>query len=359
MKIVLNFLVAVLLLLPGCSSPGEKKIIGIKIYDYHGNYDSLATAWNEIGINTAYVSEDLAGNRQFRTALKARNIKIYVIFPVFQDPEALKGDSTLASVTEKGKKAREDWVEFVCPSRKNYRLAKTTELHKLIRSDDPDGISLDFIRQFVYWEMIYPDRDAATIDRACYCDSCINGFLSQFHLNMPDTLGTTELKAEWIDGNCKAEWNNYRCGLITSIVMDLSSSAHAEKPDIKINFHAVPWREGDFGNAIIQVASQDLREVSRYVDYISPMCYSQMVKRDPGWIADVTGRMDKIAQGKILPSIQVIGYYNDMRYSTEDFSAAIDLALAEPSRGVIFFSWPLLASDPSRINAIKAVSGRK
>ena len=108
-----------------------------------------------------------------------RDISVFIIFPVFQNPELLKQDSSMFAITSKGLKAKDDWVEFVCPSRVTYRKTKVDELSGIIRSLDPDGISIDFIRQFVFWEMIWPDRDPETIDRACYCDSCLAGFTAQ------------------------------------------------------------------------------------------------------------------------------------------------------------------------------------
>ena len=284
----------------GCISHKPVKIIGIKIYDYKGDYEILAGKWSEMGINTAFVSETLAANDTFRQALRKRDISVFIIFPIFQNPEYLKKYSSMSAITSKGLKAKDDWVEFVCPSRVTYRKTKVDELSEMIRSLDPDGISIDFIRQFVFWEMIYPDRDPATIDRACYCDSCLAGFTEYTGVELPDTCKTTSGKAGWIDKNCPDPWNKYRCSLIKEIVEDLSVEARSVKPDIKLNFHAVPWREQDFDSAIVKVASQDLRMITQYVDYISPMCYSQMLRRDAEWIAGIVADMDK-KQGFLPP----------------------------------------------------------
>jgi hypothetical protein len=250
-------------------------------------------------------------------------------------------------------------VEFVCPSRLTYRTRKADELSEIVRSLEPDGISIDFIRQFVFWEMIYPDRDPATIDKTCYCDSCLAGFTEYIGVEFPDTCKTTAGKAGWIDKNYQDPWNKYRCRLITDMVKELSYEARAVNPDIKLNFHAVPWREGDFNSAMIRVASQDLRSIAPYVDYISPMCYSQMLKRDAEWIADVVADMNKSAAGKILPSIQVYPYYIESSFTNEDFKECVESALKLPSDGVVFFSWPLFIKDSSRMEAVRDITGRK
>lgn len=342
-----------------CSSTGDNKIIGIKIYDYHGDYEILASKWKEMGINTAFVSTSLAANDTFRQVLRRRDISVFLIFPVFQNPELLKKDSTLFAITSTGLKAKDDWVQFVCPSRKSYRTAKTNELSELIRSLYPDGISIDFIRQFVFWEMIYPERDPATLERACYCDSCLAAFSEYAGITIPDSCKTTVAKAGWIDKNCSDLWCTFRCRLITSMVKELADKARSLKPDIKINFHAVPWRENEFDGANKEVAAQDLREIAPYVDYISPMCYSQMLKRDAHWIAGVVKDMERSAKGKVLPSIQVYPYYIDRPFNNRDFRQCVEEALKFPSCGVVFFSWPLFGKDSSRMEVVRDVLGRK
>jgi|WetSurMetagenome_2_1015567.scaffolds.fasta_scaffold00485_6 hypothetical protein len=334
------------------------KIIGVKIYEYHGNYLTLTSRWKEMGINTCFISSGLAANDTFRLALKKDNIKAFIIFPVFQDPEAILLDSSLYAITDKGTKAKDEWVEFVCPSRKSYRNKKIAELSDLVQKLSPDGISIDFIRQFVFWEKIYPEREPETINRACFCDSCLAGFLKLQGITIPDTCLNTKQKSEWVIRNYSDSWNTYSCDLIASMVKELAEKARQPAPGLTINVHIVPWREEDFNRANIRVASQDLQKICRYVDYISPMCYSQMLKRDAGWIADVVTDMDKSAKGMVLPSIQVYPEYIDIPFTTSDFRKCLEEALKPPSLGVVFFSWPLFEKDPSRMEIVrKAVTG--
>jgi hypothetical protein len=308
-----------------------------------------------MGINTAFISTTLAANDTFRQALKRNNIPAFIIFPVFQNPEVLKLDSSLYAITSRGMKAKDDWVDFVCPSRVTYRNAKIEELSDLIRKLNPDGISIDFIRQFVFWEMIYPDRDPGSIDMACFCDSCLAGFSRQQGITIPDTCRTTSQKADYVVMNYSDKWDTFRCDLIATMAKDLAEKARQIKPDMKVNIHIVPWREEDFAGANIRVAAQDLRKLSTNTDYISPMCYSQMLKRDAGWISDVVIDMDKRAPGMILPSIQVYPYYIDRPFTSEDFKQCMEEAIKPPSRGVVFFSWPLFEKDSVRMEVVREV----
>ena len=124
---------AVIIAFAGCSRISDKdRITGIKIYEYSGDYNKLVTRWNSMGINTAFVSTSLASDTAFRRVLKENNIAIFIIFPVFLDSAALQADSSLYAITNKGRRAKDDWVEFVCPSRETFRKKKIEEMKSLV-----------------------------------------------------------------------------------------------------------------------------------------------------------------------------------------------------------------------------------
>jgi hypothetical protein len=343
-----------LLVVTGCAR-NDNRIIGIKIYEYNKDFKELVDKWAEMGINTAFISQELAENKVFRGILKENNIRVFIIFPVFYDPEMLKQDSTLYAVTNTGRIAKDDWVEFICPSRIDYRKRKIEEAAQLVSDLKPDGLSIDFIRQFVFWEMIYPERPPESIESACFCDTCLMHFTAERGISLPDSCTTTRKKADLILKKYPEAWNDYRCNLISTMVKQLEETVRSINPAIKINVHAVPWRDGDFGGANISVAAQDLNRIAPYCDYISPMCYSQMLKRDAGWIASVVNEMDKKAVGKILPSIQVYPYYIDDPFTVKDFRNCMESALQAPSLGVVFFSWPLFEKDTVRMKIVTEI----
>ena len=114
----------------------------------------LKEEWKKLGINTVFCSIELFSNEGFRSFLEESKLKSFIITPVFFDPEALQMDTSLFAITKGGDKAKDDWVEFVCPSRKDFRKQKIEKITKLVEELDPDGISIDFIRHFVFWEML-------------------------------------------------------------------------------------------------------------------------------------------------------------------------------------------------------------
>jgi hypothetical protein len=343
---------AVVLLPAACAKGGRapfpRPVVGVKIYQAAPPFDGLFRAWRDLGINTAFVSDGLLGNAEFRAAAKAAGIELFLIFPVFQDPEAIKADPGLAAITASGAPAHDEWVEFVCPAREDYLHRKIERLKALVAAGDPDAVSLDFIRYFVFWEKVAPDRDPATLPQTCFCPVCLAGFEKEMGLAIPPTLATTADKAGWILSVHAAEWTEWKCRTIARAVERLAQAAREVKPAVKINLHAVPWRHDDFGGAVRSVAGQDLARLAPFVDLISPMCYHHMVRRPPAWVHDVVADISSRTGAPVLASTQVSEAYIQEPLLSGEFRAAAVEALKPPSIGVVFWSWDALSKSPEK-----------
>jgi hypothetical protein len=145
-----------LVTLAGCAEERNQqidnsRIIKAKIYSHEGNFRQLFSEWKEVGINTAFVSEALDSKREFQALTKEFQIRRFVILPIFFNPDFLKENPEYYSITDQGEKAIDDWVEFVCPSRDEYREMRIDWVRRIVAKHQPDGISLDFIRHFVFW----------------------------------------------------------------------------------------------------------------------------------------------------------------------------------------------------------------
>jgi hypothetical protein len=353
------FLLGIILIYSGIFSSGcsnqNNQIIGAKIYEYDGDPLVLIAKWKAVGINTAFISKQLSRNKEFTDKLREFGIPFYIIWPVFQDPSSIQKDSTLFAILDNGNKAREGWLRFVCPSRKTYRQMQVDSIGWYAENVKPDGMSIDFIRQFVYWEMIYPDKDPASIHNACYCDSCYHQFLETNAIAGPDSTVSIPARASFLNSVHGTEWDRFRCDLITSMVRDIHERIKSINSDIFINLHIVPWREKDFEGAITHIAAQDCQELAHFADYISPMCYSQMLERSSLWISDVVMDLEAKAPGKVLASIQVYPYYVDNPFPPDSLRECLIKSLKPPSNGVVFWSWPLLEQDPVRVGVVMDV----
>lgn len=329
------------------------KIIGVKIYDYEISLPGLFEEWRSLGINAAFVSISLGSNKVFIELAKRNNISTFIIVPIFYNPEELQKKPDLFAITDSGDKAKEEWVCFVCPSREDYRRQRIEYIKNLIRQLNPDGLSLDFIRYFVFWEKIYQDRTLNSIANSCFDSHCLDKFQKDTNIRIPQRMSGVSERAKWIIGNHIQEWTNWKCKIITSMVKDLTEEAKKIKPDIIINVHAVPWREDDFGGAIKIIAGQDFAEIAQYTDFLSPMCYSHMLKRKPSWINSVVKDIYSQTNSKIIPSIQVKEAYLKDKLSISEFRKSLAEALKAPSKGVVFWSWEALEKDPEKKGEIK------
>lgn len=354
---------ALLLWLTGCTPAGspqpslsDELMVGVKIYDYQGSFDDLFAAWAPLGINTAFVSETLAANATFRQLARDHGIDTFVIAPVFFNPEALEQDPDLFAVTADGHRAQDDWVQFVCPSRKTYREKRVQELVEWVRRLRPDGLSLDFIRHFVFWEMVDPETRAESLPNTCFCPHCLASFSTKSGVEIPDVLRNTEEIASWILAHHEPSWTTWKIDLITSMVEEIVREIRKVDPTVKVNIHAVPWRRDDYAGAIRRVAAQDFTALSALADYLSPMCYSFMLERPPEWIHSVVQDLDASSTAAIIPSIQVKeSYREDERLGEEEFDLCLREALKPPSQGVVFWSWNALAQEPDKQSVIRQV----
>lgn len=329
-------------------------MIGVKIYAHEGALRELFGEWRSLGVNTVFVSPSLAAQDQFRALARRHGISVFLILPIFFNPEELKENPGLYALTDRGEKAKDDWVEFVCPTRPDYRSRRVEWIKTLVRDLDPDGISLDFIRYFVFWEKVYPERTPESIANSCFDRSCLEQFQRDTEITLPGGLGGTADTAKWIMTEHGREWTEWKCGVITSLVRSIAHEARAIKPKITVNIHSVPWRAGDFGGAIKVIAGQDLSALATQADMISPMCYWHMLKRKPPWIREVIEDVYSLTKGCVVPSIQVGNAYINDRLSVEEFKEALEEALRPPSGGVIFWNWDALAKEPEKKAVVAA-----
>lgn len=345
-----------IIVLFGCSGKNDPKdaredlIIGAKIYQHQGSFVPLFEEWRELSINTVFVSDTLAAKDEFRSLARKHHITTFVICPIFYDP-----DPEFPAITDSGEEAVDEWVHFACPTRATYRQRKIRGIRDFVANYDPDGISIDFIRFFAYWEKVYPDRAPTSIPNTCFDDHCLNRFQADTKVTIPAQLQSVPEIAKWIQENHLSAWVEWKCGVITSMIQEIVTEAKKVKPDLLVNVHAVPWRQTDFGGAVKIVAGQDIAALSQIADYISPMCYHHMVKQTPAWIHTVVQDMNRHADAPILPSIQVGTAYLKTNLTTENFRQALLESLRTPSQGVVFWNWKALEAEPEKRKVVQTV----
>ena len=343
-----------LVILLSCTSHNNS-IVGVKCYKLPATEQQTVDAWKALGINTAYVSEDIARNKLFRQFANQAGIEIYLIFPVFYNPDALKADSTLWAVTDKGEKAKNGWVEFICPSKAHYRKDVKERAKEIVTELKPNGLSIDFIRHFVFWEMVQPSDKASDLSDACYCKNCLKNFAERKGIQYPDSLKSTMHFASYIKEFYLSDWVDTKCILITTMVDELTNEVKEVIPQIKFNLHAVPWRKDDYNGAAKNIAGQNLIQLAPLVDYISPMCYTHMLNRDPQWVDSLVIDFQKQGVEQVLPCIQVGKSYLDQPFTNKEFRASIKNSLKHQSNGIVFWSWEMLLKNEEKQQYVKKI----
>jgi len=263
------------------AAAGDGPLIGVQIYKPEGDFAPLFDAWKKLGINAAFVGLEFAARPKFFAEARRHGVATYIIVPVFFNPEKLAASPDLWAITGEGRKAKDDWVEFVCPTRPAYRRERLDLMKKLAVELRPDGLSIDFIRDFVFWEMVYPETVLDPLKSACFCPHCLALFEKDAALRIPDEARGLPAAARWILDRHRREWTAWKSAQITSLVREMSKEVRRARPGIRLNVHLVPWREADFDGGRKFVAGQDIAAIAPYVDALSPMAYAHMTKRPP------------------------------------------------------------------------------
>ncbi len=332
-----------------------KFMVGAKIYEFKGEFPSLVAEWKKVGISAAFLSADLASKQDLMALARNNGISTFIILPVFQNPEWLAAHPDEYAITGRGRRAEDDWVKFVCPTRDDYRAERLEYVKNLVRTCRPDGLSIDFIRYFIFWEKVYPDAKPDPLDYTCFCPNCLQKFQADTRVALPPGLDTITRKAEWILREHRRAWVSWKCGNIASMVGAIAAEARRVKPDILLNLHLVPWRENDFNQGARSIVGQDVEALAPLVDYLSPMCYAHMVKQDASWISSVVRDIGRRVNKPIIPSVQVKEAYLTDKLTPKEFARYLEEVCRPPSAGVIFWNWPALAENKEKANLVSAL----
>jgi len=336
--------------------PTPAPVIGVKIYEHEGDLEALFAEWRRLGVNAAFAGSELAGRDQFRALAARHGVDLWVVFPVTYAPRELAADSGLYAITADGRPARDDWVEVACPSREPFRRQRVAAAADLVRRLAPAGLSIDFIRHFVYWEMVRPGADPESLPDACYCRHCLERFASGSPARADLPVGDPAAAAAWIRAHDAPGWVRFKTETITSLAWEIIQAVRAERPHIAIAVNVLPWREDEYAGGITRVAGQDRAALGGLADFLSPMAYSFMLRREPAWIAEVVAETARAGRCTVLPAVQVAARYRtDAPYTAEEFAAGVRAAVAPPSAGVVLWKWEHFADEPAKLAALRRV----
>lgn len=329
-----------------CRDNGKKDpIIGIKLYQSIQLNDSLYWQWEELGINTVFISHTSITDKELIPDLRRHGMRIFIIVPIYFDAELLAQDPSYYSIRGNDRRAWEDWVAFVSPFHEGYRRQKIKLIRDLVRQYQPDGISLDFLRFFVFWERIRPGDTLKIEEYSCFTPSAIENFESWLGQKIPIPPDSIRQLSAYIALNHSQAWQDWKCHTIAVMTEQIVDAAKKVKTDLLINYHIIPWRRDEYNSAIMAIAGQDIRQISPFVDFFSPMCYVDILERSPLWIDSLLEDMAQNTSKPIIPNIEAL---DDSR-----FDETLRRSLASPSSSVILWYWEKLIQSSNAQSTLK------
>ncbi len=222
-------------------------------------------------------------------------------------------------------------IDWFCPSQEINLEAIERPMIEIVSKYDVDGIQYDFIR--------YPGPSG------CFCAKCREGF----------ECATGKPVVDWpndcIKGSRHAEWIEYRCDRISSLVRRISTRIRSINPKVKISAAVFRnWPQCREGNG------QDWVRWCRegWLDFVCPMNYTL----DPALFAE-RAAIHRQAVPNGFPIVQGIGIASGAgrMQATAELAVQIMLARKAGAAGFVGFAYqpkhttelfaPLRSASPS------------
>lgn len=286
-------------------------ILGAKVYHPVRSPQELVTFAKSLGFNTLFVGDELANSWELREACRAAGLKYFLIVRTFNDPEAAKQDPSLVSTARDGKPGRRDDDAMICPSRADFRRAKLQRIKAALQQLKPDGVTLDYFRFFIYWEAVDPKTGPVDFPAFCFDRACLRDFIESGGVKLrigaiADSLEKNRLLIDEIWREHRDAWYAWRVRRVEKNAKEMTGFIRREFPGLPIVLHAVPWTRDEFGGEREKIVGQDFRLLSPYFDYVSPMAYSALTHRGPGWVEKLDRELlSEVPADTLLPSIEV------------------------------------------------------
>ncbi len=313
---------------------------GVKLYSVPKNLDATIALWHQLGFDTLFIGQACKNDSDFLERLQHEGFFVNLIEPVFLADETT--DKRLLAVTKDGTPAIDSWVRFVCPTNKEW-LNSFYERFTADSKLNVNSLSLDFIRFFQFWEVINPDSTQPNLRETCYCPRC----LEERRIFREANPTNSQLEDDEL----------WRCSIINQIVSNCLRIKNEAMDVKKLGLHAVPWKKSTFNGALSRILGQDLRTLSKSVDFFTPMTYHHMIHQDVSYIKelveDIESQINEVEEKnnvncrrEIVPSVQLKKYYRDEDISLEENFQTIMTAMEAGHGNVVYFQWTDIEENP-------------
>jgi len=312
-------------------------------FDANIDAEKFAASCSEWGIRQAILPPYFFHDDKMVRALAKNDLGLWLNLPVFYNREYLEQHPEHYAVTSKGNKAIHDWCHFVCPSREEYLDKFVRDLHVLLSRLQPEIVSLDFIRHFVFWEAVDLQGNPDAIEDGCYCETCLDAFEKfsgeRVQRNQPATHIRTSMKRVWGD---------WKCNRIAGTADMLFEEIRARTKHAHYSIKTVPWRQSDLDGAIRSSAGQDVPRLTRNVDMSAPMAFTQVLGQTPAWKRQLLEYVRQISGKPVLSYLQTDKLIRPEEITVAQFEAELKESLGKEWAGMVVFEYRQLVANPAK-----------
>lgn len=276
--------------------------------------------------------------------------KLWLNIPVFCNPAYLENHEDAYCITSQNRKAAfRDWLHFVCPNNDDYINQRIEESRRLVREIQPEIVSLDFIRQFVFWEEI---AFSDTIEDGCYCDNCRRLFAEFANIRTIPSI-------EEIQSLYMKDWVKWRSRRVADVAIGFKKAIYEENPRIKFTMKLLPFKKDDYDGAVVKHAGQDLKLLAPLCDFLSPMTFYNMFAKPLTWKHDICRYMHEESGLDVMDYCQDREVYEfEAAITKSRFASELDDTVKRAADndwylGTTIFFFESILKDPVRLTAIK------
>ncbi len=325
----------------GKAKLAHDSVCALFAFDPSIDAEKFAASCREWGIRQAILPPSFFRDEKMERALEKNGLGVWLNLPVFYNQEYLAAHPEDYAITSKGNRAIHDWCHFVCPSREAYQEKLVRDLRVLLARLQPEIVSLDFIRNFVFWEAVDLKSDPAAIEDGCYCKVCLDAFEKFSGEKVERNQPAAQIRAKM-----KRAWGDWKCNRIAATADMLFEEMRAGAKGARRSIKTVPWRESELDGAIRSSAGQDVPRLARNVDMVAPMAFTQMLGQTPAWKRQLLEHVREISGKPVLSYMQTDKLIRPEEITIAQFEAELKESLGKEWAGAVVFEYGQLVANP-------------
>ncbi|WP_017445572.1 hypothetical protein [Gayadomonas joobiniege] len=299
------------------------------------------------GANTLIVSPELYDEPELNKQLNKFGLNLWLNISVFNQKSYLKKHPDKIAITQKGNLANNDWCQFVCPSDQIFLSELKQQITNYLSALSPQYISLDFLRQYLNWQTLtYNELNFNQIEYGCFCSRCINAF---YHSDLASADATDEIESQVFS----ADFARWRGQIIEQICADLSQLIRQMCPSAQLVLNTLPWPAGDIQNAQQLLGGQNLKNIGRYFDAISPVAFSHLLPQPPEHVAKLMAGLNRENQTPVYYGLQISHWRYKKAISAAQFERELKYYLSSSHKGLVVYDYAELKKDGQKAAIFK------